>query len=597
MIFFINQSHANIAHDPFVRQNTDRRNFEPGGQYHLFGTGRGVISNQQGDINILPTYQLEIGNLNLENALINGKISYDLVFSDHSHDEHAPFDNKNSASKEDSQGQAFIGFTSYNLNWQGYELHPADAYDGAQGSGYPAPTGARDEYTYDIKGQATSVNVNFDDSRSTKERFSDRFSDATSNLSEVSNNWDTLTKTDSSLNTAGNFAQGVGAAAKGFANIKDAVGAVIGVNDAIQGVGLARDIAIMEAMRAMPPSSHYEAVTNMAAADNLINSANASYENLANSHPNTAAFLQAGGEIINATNTGKGRTNQSHKPKLCSFHGDMNVSTVQGYKPIKQISVGDWVLSKHEATGEINYRQVLDQYNNHYSQSVYITIADNTGNIQTIISNTIHPFFIKTQDGSTPPTSSEGRHYEGDIKDGYWVDASNLKAGYQLLSENNTWQTVKQVLLTDEPLSAYNLTVDHNHTYFVAGTPNGKYQAFGVWVHNDCLRNHLNGYRGQKISYGSNIITINKSGLKHILERHHPDYWNKTTKDRQTFFNEKMTIAEVESAVKSVLSQNAVDLRNGKKDGQIEGEFNGQRYVLGLRDGVVGQFYPKDSQK
>lgn len=58
-----------------------------------------------------------------------------------------------------------------------------------------------------------------------------------------------------------------------------------------------------------------------------------------------------------------------------------------------------------------------------------------------------------------------------------------------------------------------------------------------------------------------------------------------------------MTVAEVESAVKSVLSQNAIDLRNGKKNGQIKGEFDGQRYVLGLRDGVVGQFYPEDSQK
>lgn len=62
------------------------------------------------------------------------------------------------------------------------------------------------------------------------------------------------------------------------------------------------------------------------------------------------------------------------------------------------------------------------------------------------------------------------------------MDASNLKVGYQLLSEDGSWQTVKDVRLTDEQLSAYNLTVNYNHTYFVTANV-GQY---GVWVHNEC---------------------------------------------------------------------------------------------------------------
>ncbi|OAV15727.1 hypothetical protein AO366_1597 [Moraxella catarrhalis] len=31
--------------------------------------------------------------------------------------------------------------------------------------------------------------------------------------------------------------------------------------------------------------------------------------------------------------------------------------------------------------------------------------------------------------------SSEGHDYQGEIDHGVWVDASNLQAGYQLLSE------------------------------------------------------------------------------------------------------------------------------------------------------------------
>lgn len=48
-----------------------------------------------------------------------------------------------------------------------------------------------------------------------------------------------------------------------------------------------------------------------------------------------------------------------------------------------------------------------------------------------------------------------------------------------------------------------------------------------------------------------------------------------------------------ENDIKSVLGQNSSLLRSGKINGQIEGLYNGKKYVLGLRDGVVGQFYPK----
>ena len=63
------------------------------------------------------------------------------------------------------------------------------------------------------------------------------------------------------------------------------------------------------------------------------------------------------------------------------------------------------------------------------------------------------------------------------------VDAQNLKAGYKLLSENNRWQTVKGVTIKAEKLSAYNLTVETDHTYFIKGTNS---DLDGVWVHNNC---------------------------------------------------------------------------------------------------------------
>ena len=170
------------------------------------------------------------------------------------------------------------------------------------------------------------------------------------------------------------------------------------------------------------------------------------------------------------------------KPKTCSFRGDMEVKTEQGYKPIGSIKVGDKVYAKNELTGQMTYQRVQAHYNNPYDFTVYVEVIDEQGKHQTIVSNKIHPFFTQVNQGELVP-SSEGHHYNGEIQNAQWVDAQNLKAGYKLLSENNHWQTVKGVSIKAEKLSAYNLTVETDHTYFIKGANS---DLDGVWVHNNC---------------------------------------------------------------------------------------------------------------
>ena len=170
------------------------------------------------------------------------------------------------------------------------------------------------------------------------------------------------------------------------------------------------------------------------------------------------------------------------KPKTCSFRGDMEVKTEQGYKPIASIKVGDKVYAKNELTGQMTYQRVQAHYNNPYDFTVYVEVIDEQGKHQTIVSNKIHPFFTQVNQGELVP-SSEGHHYNGEIQNAQWVDAQNLKAGYKLLSENNHWQTVKGVSIKAEKLSAYNLTVETDHTYFIKGANS---DLDGVWVHNNC---------------------------------------------------------------------------------------------------------------
>ena len=183
-----------------------------------------------------------------------------------------------------------------------------------------------------------------------------------------------------------------------------------------------------------------------------------------------------------ASNTLETVKNSRVKALTCSFRGDMEVKTEQGYKPIESIKVGDKVYAKNELTGQMTYQRVQAHYNNPYDFTVYVEVIDEQGKHQTIVSNKIHPFFTQVNEGEIVP-SSEGHHYNGEIQNAQWVDAQNLKAGYKLLSENNHWQTVKGVSIKAEKLSAYNLTVETDHTYFIKGANS---DLDGVWVHNDC---------------------------------------------------------------------------------------------------------------
>ena len=206
------------------------------------------------------------------------------------------------------------------------------------------------------------------------------------------------------------------------------------------------------------------------------------------------------------------------KPKTCSFRGDMEVKTEQGYKPIASIKVGDKVYAKNELTGQMTYQRVQAHYNNPYDFTVYVEVIDEQGKQQTIVSNKIHPFFTQVNQGELVP-SSEGHHYKGEIQNAQWVDAQNLKAGYKLLSENNHWQTVKGVSIKAEKLSAYNLTVENDHTYFIKGANS---DLDGVWVHNDCWHalpdgakrvKDIDGYKTYQFKdhSGNDVIVIQKS--------------------------------------------------------------------------------------
>jgi len=61
----------------------------------------------------------------------------------------------------------------------------------------------------------------------------------------------------------------------------------------------------------------------------------------------------------------------------------------------------------------------------------------------------------------------------------------------------------------------------------------------------------------------------------------------------QTFFDDALTVSDVQSTIGSVARQNREALIDiGAGFGQVRGVVNGQGYILGVSNGRIGQFYP-----
>jgi hypothetical protein len=109
----------------------------------------------------------------------------------------------------------------------------------------------------------------------------------------------------------------------------------------------------------------------------------------------------------------------------------------------------------------------------------------------------------------------------------------------------------------------------------------------------DKLLQALAQFESQKIQVGNVTLLLDKNRLKHILERHHPLYWNGTNATIQTFFDKKITISEIIDIIKQVVKQNRnTVLKKGNMGKyQVEAIIKNTRYIVGFDNGRIGQFY------
>ena len=475
---------AELAKDPFITDNAQRQHFEPGGKYHLFGNPRGSVANRTGKIDVTQAYTHQMGNLLIQQANINGTIGYHTRFSGHGHEVHAPFDNHASRSASEEKGSVNEGFTVYRLNWEGHEHHPADGYDGPQGGNYPKPTGARDEYTYNVNGVARSIKLNPTDTRDVRQRISDNYSNLGSNFSDRAYEANRkMFEHNSKLDRWGNSMEFINGVAAGALNPFLSASEALGIGDILYGTGYAIDKATMYGISPLSADGKLAAIGGLGGVAGFEKNTREAVDRWIQENPNAAETVEAAfnvaaaakaAKLAKATKPGKAAVSGDFsKSYTCSFHGSTLVKTADGYKAIARIRVGDRVFAKDEASGETGYKPVTARYGNPYQETVYIEVSDGLGKIQTLVSNRIHPFY----------------------SDGKWIKAEDLKAGSRLFAENGAEPTVQSVTVKPEPLQAYNLTVADWHTYFVKGD---KAETEGVWVHNACPPKRTGSSKNEK---------------------------------------------------------------------------------------------------
>ena len=149
----------NIAFADAAPDFTKPENYLPGKKYRVYGQGRGQVVNLRGGVHLSGGLSSVDGSFGRETGVYDGKIQYEQVFNDHPYWEHGPFDSSQTAKFSNRFATVGDGFIVNKVTIKARELHPADGYDGEPDPNgrFPSPTGARDEYTYEVHGTSAKI--------------------------------------------------------------------------------------------------------------------------------------------------------------------------------------------------------------------------------------------------------------------------------------------------------------------------------------------------------------------------------------------------------------------------------------------------------
>lgn len=136
--------------------------------------------------------------------------------------------------------------------------------------------------------------------------------------------------------------------------------------------------------------------------------------------------------------------------KLCFVEGTL-VLTINGFKKIEEVEVGDKVWSFNEQTLEIEIKEVVSLSQNTTKELIEVSIEN-----EKIVCTPEHPFFVANT----------------------WVEAKDLNVGDKLSLKDGKFVSISSINKFDETVKVYNFEVAGNHNYYVS--------ELEVLVHNNC---------------------------------------------------------------------------------------------------------------
>ncbi|MGV2804246.1 hypothetical protein GNF85_11280 [Clostridium perfringens] len=197
--------------------------------------------------------------------------------------------------------------------------------------------------------------------------------------------------------------------------------------------------------------------------------------------------------------------------------GNTLVRTENGLKEIREIKVGDLVLSKNEELGLTEYKKVTEMHKNSSYESCRIMTKNSI-----IEATTGHLFMIKNK---------------------FWKAAIDIDNGDYIETANGTYEEIIEVNYIENkyPVKVYNLTIEDNHNYFV--------EKDEILTHNTLLKRNCKsldivGDVVEDVKYGEHFTKVNR---KKVLKS---NVSYETVEGYKYKTNELGAISEVEGTLK-----------------------------------------------
>jgi hypothetical protein len=179
------------------------------------------------------------------------------------------------------------------------------------------------------------------------------------------------------------------------------------------------------------------------------------------------------------------------------------------------------------------------------------------------------------------------------LKDGTVIDTNLYR--YEIVKTDEPKISAAPIFAVPNGLRVHNKVGDMNK-FFESEFGSGSSLKGAIKpVKPEKVINDLSDYTSKKWNVDGNEMMFDKKGMKHVLERHHPGYWDGSVKAEQSFLNKNLSIDDIQNIAGEVISKNRdIIISKGTRGMyQIEGEVDGITYVVGFKNGRIGQIYPK----